>query len=178
MPQIRNAHGEPGKAKVIEKLQAAMKAKGYSQSAMARFSEEVGEPIHQTKFSSWCRANNTKIIPHYRYLSTIAKILRVPIAYLADESRPVETDMRKLELELQVTELVNRLGLQAAYDRLTVHPNVGELVVPSREGDSGEHAPHREKGPEEIVVQRRKPIKKLVFPRILPNRFRGRSLPD
>ena len=110
-----------------EKIKVLMVLRGMNQSSLARVTEElakageVPEPIIQTRISKWLLGVGE---PGHIELYTLAKALKVPLAYLADPTRDEPPVPRDLQDEMDLESMVRRIGVRAALDRVSLRSTV------------------------------------------------------
>lgn len=103
------------------KLRALMRYRKISQESLA---PKLG--ITQSAISQLLRAKEIKL----SHAFALAKLFDVSLDYLANPEIPLYSE-DKLALERSIRDVISRLGLERAYDRLILAERV-EFVPPSR----------------------------------------------
>lgn len=100
-----------------DKIVALMAKRGVSQMALMHL---TGDEIHQTRISRWRRRIGE---PNLEQTEILARCLQVPFDYFRP-SRTEPPDLKKLADESQLEEVIRRIGVSAALDRILMRPTI------------------------------------------------------
>ena len=132
--------GNLGSMRMVEKLEAALHAKGFTQTSFERLAM-----LSANRISKW---KNDHGEPTARQAMRIARLLGLSVEYLVDDDLNEMAPDSHPEAERKVREAVQELGYAEAYRRLLITPDhsPSKVVLNPTVNRPGVNSPARRKG--------------------------------